>query len=100
MYKHLNKRYTMYVKNLNFFLNRCFKEKMVELKKTMKLICSSFPRKISPQPLSIRLPPEFQQLFNPHLLITNLKMEEAQRTKHSIVPRVFLCILVYVSTMY
>ena len=54
------------------------------------------PQKNKPQPLSIRLSPEFQQLFNPHLLITNLKREEAQRTKHKIVPRVFLHILVYV----
>ena len=54
------------------------------------------PQKSKPQPLSIRLSPEFQQLFNPHLLITNLKREEAQRTKHKIVPRVFLHILVYV----
>ena len=54
------------------------------------------PQKNKPQPLLIRLPPEFQQLFNPYLLITNLKREEAQRTKHKIVPRAFLHILVYV----
>ena len=60
-----------------------------------KLTCGSFPRKTSPQPLLIRLPPEFQQLFNPYLLITNLKREEAQRMKHKIVPRAFLHILVY-----
>ena len=73
-----------------------FLRKNSRIEKKKKLICSSFPRKTSPQPLSIRLPPEFQQLFNPHLLITNLKREEAQRTKHKIVPRVFLHILVYV----
>ena len=73
---------------------------MVELKEKMKLICSSFSRKTSPQTLWIRLPPEFKQFFNPHLLITNLKREEAQRAKHSIIPRVFLHVLVHVSTVY
>ena len=65
-------------------------------KKKKKLICSSFLRKTNPQPLSIRLPPECQQLFKPHLLITNLKREEAQKKKHKIVPRVFLHILLYI----
>ena len=69
------------------------------------LFGGSFPKKTSPQPLLIRLPPEFQQLFNPYLLITNLKREEAQITKHKIVPRAFLqhtgiCTRVEVSTMY
>ena len=73
-----------------------FLRKNSGIEKKEKLICGSFPRKTSPQPLLIRLSPEFQQLFNPYLLITNLKREEAQRTKHKIVARAFLHILVYV----
>ena len=73
-----------------------FLRKNSGIEKKKKLICGSFPRKTSRQPLLIRLSPEFQQLFNPYLLITNLKREAAQRTKHKIVPRAFLHILVYV----
>ena len=54
-----------------------FLRKNSGIEKKKKLICGSFPRKTSPQPLLIRLSPEFQQLFNPYLLITNLKREEA-----------------------
>ena len=73
-----------------------FLRKNSQIEKKRNSFAAASPVKHPPQPLSIRLPPEFQQLFKPHILITNLKREEAQRTKHKIVPRVFLHILVYV----
>ena len=74
-----------------------FLRKNSRIKKKRNSLAAASPEKDPPpQLLSIRLPPEFQQLFNPHLLIINLKREEAQRTKHKIVPKVFLHILVYV----
>ena len=66
-----------------------FLTKNSQIEKKRNSFAAASPEKTSPQTLSIRLPPEFQQLFNPHLLITSLKSEEAQRTKHKIVRRVF-----------
>ena len=71
---------------------------MVELKK-VKLICGSSPiKKQVPLPLSIRLPPEFPRIVQPPVINILKKIShpqfkkegEAQTTKHSVVPRVFL----------
>ena len=74
----------MYVKNFNFLF------KSIVLRKNGRIVknCSSSPKKTPPPPLS------------PHLLVRIPKKGEAQKTKHSIVPRVFSHILVYISTFH
>ena len=47
---------------------------MAELKK-IETRLQQLPRKTSPHPLLTRLPPEFQRLFSPHLLIKKNKLE-------------------------
>ena len=80
---------------------------MVESKKIETHLQQLPQKKTSPLPLSIRLPPEFEQLFSfPHLLTflkkhlflppSFSKQGEAQTTKYSVAPRVFLYMLVYI----
>ena len=58
----LSKWYKMYVKNLNF-----------DFEKNWNSLAAASPEKQTPSPpLLNRLPPKFQQLFSPHLLIKNI----------------------------
>ena len=90
--KWLNEWYTMSVKNFHFLFKSMFLKNNGRIEKKLKLICRSSLRKTN-------LPPEFQQLFSPYLLIKKkldplqFKMGEALKTKHIIV----LHILVHIS---
>ena len=70
------------------------KNSRIEKKKETHL--QQLPQKNKPPTLIDQTPSRISTIVLPHLLITDLKREGAQRTKHKIVPRVFLHILVYV----
>ena len=59
MCKHLNKRYTMYVKTFNFFIKINVFKKNSRIEKKRDSFAAASPEKHPSQPLSVRLPPEF-----------------------------------------
>ena len=65
--KWLNEWYTMYVKNFNFLFKSMFLRKTGQTETNWKSFAAAPPEKQAP--LLIRLPPEFQQFFNPYLLL-------------------------------
>ena len=65
--KSLNEWYTMYVKNFNFLFKSMFLRKNDRIEKNWNSFATA-PQKNNP-PLLNRLPPEFRQLFSPHLLV-------------------------------
>ena len=82
--KWLNEWYRMYVKNFNFLFKSKFLRKNSRIEKNWNSFAAATPEKQAP--LLIRLPPEFKQLFNPHLLLLKKKKNRTpsnlQRGRH------------------
>ena len=76
--KWLNEWYRMYVKNFNFLFKSKFLRKNSRIEKNWNSFAAATPEKQAP--LLIRLPPEFKQLFNPHLLLLKKKKIERPPT--------------------
>ena len=97
----------MYVKNFNFLFKSMFLRKNGRIEKNWNSFAAAPPEKQAP--LIDQTPSRISAIVqHPPIIFlkkeirpsSNLKWGEAQKTKHSIGPRVFFHILVYISTVY
>ena len=98
----INEWYTMYVKNFNFLFKSMFLRKNGRIEKNWNSFAAATPEKQAPPYWSDSLQnfnnfsaPTYY-FFKKKLTPSNLKRREAQKVNHSIVPWVFLQILVYI----
>ena len=102
--KWLSEWYTMYEENFNFLFKSMFSRKNSGTDKNWDSFVAAPPEKKAPlidQTLNISSAPTYHLKKKKKIRPTfNLKTEEAQKTKHSIVLGVSLHIPVYVCTVY
>ena len=94
--KSLNEWFTMYVKNFNFLFKSTFLRKNGRTEKYWNSFAVAPPEKQAP----LYWTDSLQNLNNCSTPTYQFKKGEVQKMKHSIVPRVFLHILLYISTVY
>ena len=97
--KWLNEWYTMYEKNFNFLFKSMFLRKNGRIEKNWNSFAKALPEKqatLIDQTFSNCSAPTYYFFKK----INSPSKQEAQKTKHSIVSRVSLHILVYVTTVY